>query len=144
MEHRIIVVGGANADIGGIPSAKPVFGDSNPGSITVSHGGVGGNICRELRKLGDEVSFITAFGGDSIGDFLRSGCGEDGIDISLSRNCPGMRSSVYMYITDGKGGLHIAVNDMGIVEMITPEYLSAYIGIINTFEACILDANLSR
>lgn len=144
MEHKIIVIGGANADIGGLPAAELVLRDSNPGSISISQGGVGGNICRALRALGDSVSFITAFGDDLIAGFLREGCERDGIDISLSKHCPGRSSSVYMYIADGSGNMHVAVNDMEIVNEITPSFLASRIEDINSFEACVLDANLTR
>ena len=53
-----------NVDIGG-RSAGPLVGrDSNPGTVTVSMGGVGRNIAHNLRLLGVRVSLLTALGED--------------------------------------------------------------------------------
>ncbi len=51
----IVVVGGLNIDIIGTPFEEPLAGDSSPGAVRVSMGGVGRNIARTLRKLGDAV-----------------------------------------------------------------------------------------
>ena len=52
---KIAVVGGANMDIGGFPSAALVPGDSNPGQVRMSVGGVGRNIAENAARLGLEV-----------------------------------------------------------------------------------------
>ena len=48
----IAVVGGVNIDIGGRSDAPLVAGDSNPGRIRSSLGGVGRNIAHNLALLG--------------------------------------------------------------------------------------------
>ena len=54
-----------NVDIGG-RSAGPLVGrDSNPGTVTVSMGGVGRNIAHNLRLLGVRVSLPHCLGGGS-------------------------------------------------------------------------------
>lgn len=58
----VAVAGAVNVDIGG-RSAGPLVGrDSNPGTVTVSMGGVGRNIAHNLRMLGVKVSLLTALG----------------------------------------------------------------------------------
>ena len=60
----VAVAGAVNVDIGG-RSAGPLVGrDSNPGTVTVSMGGVGRNIAHNLRMLGVKVSLLTALGED--------------------------------------------------------------------------------
>lgn len=44
----VVVAGGTNVDIGGRSYAPLVAGDSNPGRVTVSLGGVGRNIAHDL------------------------------------------------------------------------------------------------
>ena len=58
----IAVVGGVNIDIGGRSDAPLVAGDSNPGRIRSSLGGVGRNIAHNLALLGAKVRLITALG----------------------------------------------------------------------------------
>lgn len=144
MAHRVIVIGGANADIGGVPSDNLILKDSNPGKITLSPGGVARNISFELRKMGVEVSLITATGDDAFGSFIRDNCSGAGIDISMSRICSGHSSSLYMYINDSSNDMLVAINDMDIVNEITPEYLEEYLDKINSFDLCCIDANLSQ
>ena len=64
MNPYVVVVGGVNIDIAGIPSQPLVPRDSNPGLVRMSLGGVGRNIAHNLSLLGVEVKFITAFGED--------------------------------------------------------------------------------
>ena len=144
MAHRIIVIGAANADISGIPSANLIPRDSNPGKISITRGGVGANIAVELRNFGNEVSFITVFGGDTFAQFVRTELEDSGVDIFPSLNCRDKNSSVYVYITDGEGDTYAAVNDMDIINEITPSFLRRRIDAINDYDACVIDCNLSR
>lgn len=142
MAYKIIVIGGVNADIAGTPSGKFLIHDSNIGRISVSPGGVGRNIAKNLRALGAEVSFIAAIGDDLFADVIKDDCRQLGIDISMAKEVKGRSSSVYMYICDETGDMYAAVNDMTIVEEISPEYLSSFD--LNAYDACVVDANLSR
>ena len=54
------VVGGVNVDIGGRSFAPLVAADSNPGTVTVSLGGVGRNIAHNMCLMGIEVRLLTA------------------------------------------------------------------------------------
>ena len=56
------VIGGANMDIGGVSDEILIDNDSNPGTTTISLGGVGRNIAHNIALLGAEVKFITALG----------------------------------------------------------------------------------
>lgn len=143
MAHKIVVIGAANADIAGIPSNKLIQRDSNPGKISFSPGGVGRNIACSLRQLGEEVSFITALGNDMFGEFIKKDCIARGIDTKMTLVSEEKGSSTYLYICDETGDMALAVNDMDIVEDITPAYLEKYIEEINRNDACVIDANLS-
>lgn len=129
-------------DICGVPTGELRLRDSNPGAVSVRPGGVGRNIAHDLRLFGMEVSLVTALGGDINGAALSASCAALGIDISMARNLPDQRSSTYLYITDPSGDMLTAVNDMGITELITPEYLAPLMEWINGFDAVVIDANL--
>lgn len=143
-DNRVIVVGGVNVDIGGIPDEPLILHDSCPGRISVSAGGVGRNIAHNLRLLGVNVSIITAFGTDAFTPFLRSSFENLKIDCSMSVFCKDKPSSVYLYIADETGDMHAAVNDMDVVSEITPEHIEKHLKTIDMFDAAVLDANLSE
>lgn len=139
---RALVIGGVNMDIGGSPMNKLIMRDSNPGIITVRPGGVGRNIAHNMRLLGLDVSLIAAVGDDVYGHGILKSCAELGLDMSLARIMPDMRSSTYLYVTDETGDMELAISDMEIVRCITPDYVARHIAAINSFDAVVLDANL--
>ena len=62
----VVVIGAANIDIGGTPYKPLIPGDSNPGVIKMSYGGVGRNIAHNLALLGVDVELVTAAGDDTL------------------------------------------------------------------------------
>ena len=65
LQNKAAVIGGLNADIWGRPSGPIILRDSNPGSVTLTPGGVGRNIAHDLCLLGLDVSLVSAVGDDS-------------------------------------------------------------------------------
>ena len=57
---KFAVVGGINLDVTGVITGETRPGDSNPGRISLSPGGVGRNIAAALMEHGQEVLFVTA------------------------------------------------------------------------------------
>ena len=81
---RFCIIGGANADIVATTFNHFVPNDSNPGTIRLVAGGVGRNIAHNLALLGNEVVFLSLFGGDTFGWFTADVCRKAKVDISLS------------------------------------------------------------
>lgn len=140
---RVIVIGGANMDVGGQSAAPLRLRDSNPGSVVLRPGGVGRNIAHDLRLLGLEVSLVTALGDDLFGAGLRQSCEALGMDLSMTLTVPGARSSTYLYVTDETGEMHVGLADMDVTDALTPAVLSPLMARINASAAVVLDANLS-
>ncbi|KAG7454455.1 hypothetical protein MATL_G00259880 [Megalops atlanticus] len=70
-----VVIGGINVDfIAKGKTQKLLFGQTNPGSVCQSFGGVGRNITDCLSRLGERPLFISAVGADSHGDAVLSYC----------------------------------------------------------------------
>lgn len=139
---RVVVVGGANVDIGGAPAAALRLRDSNPGEIRLRPGGVGRNIAHDLRLLGLDVSLVTALGDDPFGGWLRQSCEALGVDLSMALTIPGARTSGYLYVTDG-GEMHVGISDMDVTERLDPAALERHLPRLNAADAVVLDANLS-
>ena len=138
---RVLVIGAVNMDIGARSHAALVSGDSNPGKVTTSLGGVGRNIAHNLCLLGVETAMLTVLGEDDFAQAIRRNAVEIGLDLSLSAVIPGGHTSTYLYIDDCDGDMALAVNDMAIYEYITPAFLKAQIDAINAFDMVVLDAN---
>ena len=112
-----VVIGAANIDIGGTPYKPLIPGDSNPGVIKMSYGGVARNIAHNLTLLGFNVELITAAGNDTLGMEMLRKCEAIGLDTSLSVVVPGGSSSVYLFINDEKGEMDLALSHVDIVKL---------------------------
>jgi len=137
-----VVVGGVNVDIGGRSLAPLVSADSNPGTVSVSLGGVGRNIAHNLCLLGADVRMLTAYGDDTHGQTVAASCSELGIDLSHALRISGGTTSTYLYLTDEKGEMALAVSDMEICKRITPEYLAANLSLLQNAQVVVADTNI--
>lgn len=140
----IVVVGGVNMDIGGQAGEKLVWGDSNPGRIHLSLGGVGRNIAHNLSLLGKDVRMLTAFGDDLHGRQAAASFAELGIDSTHALKIPGGKTSTYVYVNDPQGEMVMAVSDMSICDRITPDYLASNQSLIRNAQVVIMDTNLPQ
>ncbi len=139
----IAVVGGVNIDIGGRSDAPLVAGDSNPGRIRSSLGGVGRNIAHNLALLGAKVRLITALGADDGAKRVEASCADLGIDLSDSLYVPDGATSTYLFLADSNGDMALAMNDMAIYEQLTPTFLETKLNTLNAAALVVLDTNLS-
>lgn len=139
-----IVIGAANMDIGAVSKNPLVPRDSNPGTVTVSLGGVGRNIAHNLCLLGVPTALITVLGDDSFAEEVRRSADETGLDLSHSATIPGGRTSSYVFIAGHDGDMVQAVNDMSIYEAMTPAFLSQRLDFINSAELVVIDTNLPQ
>ena len=138
----VYVIGAVNMDLSGTPSGELRMGDSNPGKITMSPGGVGRNIAENLRLLGRKVSLITIMGEDTYADVIREHCLNAGIDLQYSFTDPLGRTSAYLCINEQNGDLSAAVSDMTICDGLTPARLEPLLPVLNRGSMVIADANL--
>ena len=137
-----VVVGGVNVDIGGRSFAPLVSADSNPGRVTISLGGVGRNIAHNLSLLGADVRLLTAYGDDAHGAQVAASCSELGIDLSHALRVPGAATSTYLYLSDDRGEMALAVSDMSVCEKITPAYLASQLPLLQNAQVVVADCNL--
>lgn len=143
-ENYVVVVGGVNVDIGGRSYAPLVDADSNPGTVTISLGGVGRNIAHNLRLMDVDVRFLTAYGDDLNGQRFVTSCTELGIDITRSLKVPGESTSSYLYLANNKGEMALAISDMEICKKITPDYLASNLSLLQGACIVVADANIPQ
>lgn len=140
---KIAVFGSANMDILGLTDDQLLLRDSNIGTVVLKPGGVGRNIASRICENGAECMLFTAFGSDVLAEGLKAECQRLGMDISGSMTLPG-RSNIYLCVHDETGDMLTAINDMGLMKELTPEYAKSIMPLINACDLCVLDANLSE
>lgn len=143
MNGNVTVIGGVNMDISAALTAPFVPADSVPGQVTLGCGGVARNIAHNLRLMGHEVKFVSAFGGETFGEMCWQECHAIGLDLSLSERCQGMRNGLYLCVNDLTGDMIAAVADTDIITRITPQFLEARMQEINGSALVITDTNIS-
>ena len=141
-DSPVYVIGAVNMDMSGTPAGPLRPGDSNPGRVTMTPGGVGRNIAENLCRLERPVSLVTVLGNDAYADVIREHSRNVGIDLSMSFTDPMGRTSTYLCLNEQNGDLHAAVSDMAICDQLTPDKLEPLLPELNRGDLLIADANL--
>jgi pseudouridine kinase len=138
----VALIGGANMDISAHSTAPPMASDSNPGRIACSPGGVARNVAENLLRLGVDARLLSVLGCDVFGQALRQAAASIGLDLSACTTLPGQRTATYLSLHGPDGDMGVAVNDMGILESLTPELLQAHTAVLEGAAALVVDCNL--
>ncbi|SLM85510.1 MULTISPECIES: PfkB family carbohydrate kinase [Vagococcus] len=145
MEDKyIVVIGGLNMDIAGLSGSNYHEKDSNIGEITLSIGGVGQNIAQNLTRLEAPTYLITVYGDDSFGTILENDCLNNQINLDYAQKIKNAHSSTYLYVANNQGDMVTAINDMTIVNQMTPNFLEERLPFINQAEIVVIDGNISQ
>lgn len=140
MAPLVTVIGGANTDIVGFPEGRYRVGDSNPGHVRVTPGGVARNIAENLVRLGVTVRLVTAFGADEDGTSLREGCKAIGIDTRFSVTVSDVPGCRYLALLDDSGDLAGAISDMRALGALSAETLDP--GALEGADLVVADTNV--
>jgi pseudouridine kinase len=137
-----VVVGGANLDLLATCDTPARLGDSNPGRLHSSPGGVARNIAQRLAELGRPVRLLAALGDDDAGRELQAHGEAAGVQMDGCVRCPGERTARYLALHQPDGELLVAVNDMAVTAALTPERLAAEQAALHAAPAVVLETNL--
>lgn len=140
----VVVIGGANIDLTGQAAGDFVLGDSLPGEVRATAGGVGRNIAEALARLGRPTKLITALGDDGFAEDIVRQTSVAGVDLRATLRVPETRSSTYLTVLDQSGEMVAAINDMELVGALTPRVLEERWRDLEDAVAWIVDANLSE
>lgn len=140
---HIAVIGGANMDIGAQTPVHMVTGDSNPGEIRCTPGGVARNVAENLVRLGHKTCLLSAVGNDVFGQRLLDASRQAGVDTQAVYCLPSHRTASYLSLHGPDGDMAVAVNDMEILECISPTTLSPHRDMLKSAACTVLDCNLS-
>ncbi len=139
----IAVLGGANMDIGAQTSVPLAVGDSTPGQIQCAPGGVARNVAENLARLGHKACLLSAVGDDVFGQYLLEASNKAGVDTTAVCCLPVQRTATYLSFHGPDGDMALAVNDMAILECLSPAYLAPYSDLLSSAACTVLDCNLS-
>ncbi len=138
----ISVIGGINMDIVGIPTKEMYQNNSNSGKINYYFGGAGRNMALALTKLGISTSLISVYGDDANGEQFVTEARRQGLNIACCEKVSGFNTSTFIYLEDKENDLRLGLDDMRILENITPELINRYLKRINQSKYCVIDDNL--
>lgn len=138
----VTVVGGANMDVGAQTETPLLPGDSTPGHIHYAPGGVGRNIAENLARLGVPVALLSVVGDDAFGAQLIASTTASGVKTTSMLRLPGQRTATYLSMHGPDGDMALAVNDMAILEQLTPACCAQHLPPPVAGECLLLDCNL--
>ena len=118
-----------------------VWGDSNPGAIRTAPGGVARNIAENLARLGLDTHLISAVGADAFGQSVTALTQAAGVGIAGLNVFSNRRTSSYVSIHGPDGDMAVALNDMEILEQLTPEVLQTHQNLLDDSDSLVLDCN---
>jgi ribokinase len=125
MRGRVIVVGSVNIDLVVTTDRLPDAGETvTGGRFAQHHGGKGGNQAVAAARLGADVSFIGAVGGDAFGTQARDALAAEGVDVSELATHPSEATGVALILVDRAGENLISVAS-GANASVTPEAVGA-------------------
>lgn len=138
----VYVLGALNLDLCGMPDGALRLGDSNPGRVTLSAGGVGHNIARGLARMGFAVELVAPLGDDMASGLLEAACRREGIGLAHAWRMEGRASPTYLCLQGTDGDLHAAVNDMTLLDGFTGAMVAQRLTLLDAAPLVVCDANL--
>jgi pseudouridine kinase len=146
-EQKVLVIGAAGLDMIGRLKDSPLSdaykaGKSNPANIRVSFGGVARNVAENLSRLGQPVSLITAVGKDHLGQQLLTHAAACGVDTRACVISNNHQTASYLAVMEPDGSRYLALEDMSVLEELTPDVIRENKALIAEADMIFIDANL--
>ena len=139
----IAVLGAANMDISAQTTRVLAATDSTPGLIHCAPGGVARNVAENLARLGHAVRLVSVVGDDDFGRSLTQATRRAGVNMDDVQVFADQRTATYLSLHGPDGDMAVAVNDMAILDCMTPEFLQAHAPILDGASAIVVDCNLN-
>ncbi|KAM6960566.1 uncharacterized protein FYW47_009136 [Aplochiton taeniatus] len=140
-QSKIAVIGGVNVDfIAKGKNKKLLFGQTNPGSVCQTFGGVGRNIADILSRLGQKTLFISAIGTDSNSDAVINYCNH--MNTTAVARIQEQRTATYCAVISASGELSLGLGDMDIHQRITKQYVSQFEEQLSSAQLVCFDGNI--
>ncbi|MDC7235703.1 MAG: carbohydrate kinase family protein [Spirochaetales bacterium] len=143
LQAKVLYIGGFNQDIQMQPGSRLIQGDSVPGTVFKTAGGVVRNICENAALLGVNSSLMSICGDDEAGNSIICQTEKSGVDCRHCSIVPDRSTSIYSALLNSDGEMLYAVNQMDLMEEMTPSFFESRLQLLQKFDYFVLDANLS-
>ena len=140
-KKKVAVIGALNVDMAGMADSAIVRGDSIPGTVRSTLGGVGWNIARNCALLGAQTAFFSLLGQDEHEYAIRMEGERFGVSLEHCR-WEERQNNRYLYICDERGDVAAAVNDMALCARMRPALAGGWVPALEACDAVVMDANL--
>ena len=140
----INIIGGITADIEGNPYGELILGDSNPGKITMSYGGVGRNITENLARLDSEVGFVSVAGDDFTGRGVVRELSDLGVNVEHLKLLTDENTAIYLSILNIIGEMELALCNMDVLEKVSTSIIDKSMDNLKTSKIIGIDTNLTE
>lgn len=138
----VVVIGAAGIDSKGRAEMPLTLGTSTPGLVRVSVGGTGRNVADNLSRLGVDTVLLSAVGDGDSGKQILDSATEVGIDTDYIIVSDNHHTSAYIALLDEQGNLVMSVDDMKILEVITPQVIENERDLLQDAAMIVIDSNL--
>ena len=138
------IIGGITANIEGNPFGELKMGDSNPGKITMSYGGVGRNIVENLARLGADAAMVSVVGDDFVGRGAVQMLAHLGVNVENINLLDTENTAIYLSILNIFGEMELALCDMEILDSLSIEMIKKAMPILKKSKIVGLDTNLKE
>jgi pseudouridine kinase len=137
----VLAIGGANVDVKAKTNAPHIASTSNPGTVSITAGGVARNIAHNLARLNVETTLLSVIGNYAFGEMLINETQKAGVNTNhiIRTNQP---TGSYIATLDDTGELITAVSDMGLLSLLTPEIITKNKDLIMANNHIISDCNV--
>lgn len=139
--EKVLVVGGSVIDIFACPKDKIILGDSNPGYLKQSLGGVGRNIAENLARLGIDTTLITPMGKDEGRKMIMQNAQDVMLKLSIIQ---AEHTPTYISILNEENDNVVSVAAMDEIEQMTKEDIKIRDISFQNADLIVLDTNLSQ
>lgn len=139
---NILVIGASALDIKAQASGPVEYGISVPGQIRLSMGGSARNMAENLARLEVETRLFSAVGGDAAGRYLLQATGRVGVDVSQVLISDNHRTGAYLAMLGERGEPEWGLDDMSIMQLISPDYINARRALFRGVRAVVLDMSV--
>ncbi|XP_078509550.1 uncharacterized protein LOC144769367 [Lissotriton helveticus] len=139
---RPVIIGGTNVDfIAKAANENLVFGgQTNPGRVYQTFGGVGRNLADALSRLGTDPLFISAVGSDRLSESVLRYCSH--MDQRGISRLEGHSTATYCAFISDRGELSLGLGDFDIHQQITERQLSGFKEQIRSAAMLCIDGNV--
>lgn len=143
MSNHILVIGATLLDMKGKPLVGLEPDTSNPAQIRFTRGGTARNVAENLSRLGADTILISAVGDDFIGKQLVQRTQDTGVNVDHVITVSGRSTGAYMAVLEDNGSLSVAMDDVRVMEHITPDYLDAREDLFRDAQIILMDGSLT-